>query len=425
MKLVQWSCKAAGIALVALLIMSAGVVFNPTPAKAADGLILPNGCSLKIYGYTKLDALWTDQDGGGAYSYVPDAVLLDKTTSKVVPAGTDFDSDKASSKFMMHARQTRIGLATSTDTEYGKLKTVIETDFYGTLNNSNTTVSNSWGLRMRKAYGQLGNLLVGQNWSTFIDLNSYGETLDFGGPAGFLFIRQAQIRWTQPFNGGSLQFALENPTSHFLTYDPAGPTGRSNRKTTTPAKTISGSNQVIPDIIARANFDTTYGKYSISTMARNLRIDDDINHYNDNAWGYAVSLTASIPTIGKDNLILQFNYGDALGRYMECGFAEAFINPKTGEIEKNDQMGILAGYRHFWKYNLRSTILYSYASRDNDSKYVPDTVDEDYHSVHANIIWSPVSRVNIGAEYIWAYRELESDADGHMNRLQFSFQFNF
>ncbi len=406
MKLVQWSCRVAGIALAALLIMSAGMVFTATSANADSsltkqtGLILPNGCSLKIYGYTKLDALWTDQNGGGTFAYTPSAVLLD--------AQADL---QAGSKFIMHARQTRLGIATSTDTEYGKFKTVIETDFYGA--GGNTTYSNSWGLRMRKAYGQIGNLLVGQTWSTFIDLNTYGDILDFGGPAGSLFIRQAQIRWTQPFTGGSVQFAIENPTSHYLTM--AG-------------TTVSGSGEIVPDFIARVNFGGSYGKYSVVTMVRNLKMDaytGTTHTYDDSVWGYAISLNASIPTIGKDNLILQFNYGDALGRYMESGFAEAFINPVSGNIEKNDQLGVVVGYRHFWKSNLRSSILYSYASRDNDDKYVPKTVDKEYQSVHANIIWSPVNRVNIGAEYIWGYRELENNDDGDMNRIQFSFQFAF
>ncbi len=410
MKLVQWSWKAASIVLGALLIMSAGMVFNAAPAKAANGLILPDGATMKIYGYTKLDALWTDQAGGGTFAYTPDAVLLDKT-SKAVPAGTTFADYDTSSKFIMHARQTRLGIATSTPTEYGAFKTKIEGDFYGA--GGNTTYSNSWGFRMRHAYGQIGNLLVGQTWSTFIDLNTYGDILDFGGPAGSLFIRQAQIRWTQPFTGGSVQFALENPTSHYLTSTGA---------------TISGSGEIIPDIIARVNFGGNYGKYSIATMVRNLKMDSytgTTHTYDDSVWGYAISLNASIPTVGKDNLILQFNYGDALGRYMESGFAEAFINPKTNDIEKNNQMGVVVGYRHFWKSNLRSSILYSYASRDNDTKYVPNTVDKDYQSVHANLIWSPISRVNIGAEYIWGYRELENNADGDMNRIQFSFQFVF
>jgi len=399
MKLVQWGCKAAGIALVALLIMSAGVIFNPAPAKAADsGLILPNGATMKIYGYTKLDVLWTDQNGGGTYAYTPGAVLTDAV-----------DKVSADSKVMMHARQSRLGFATSTPTEYGKLITKIEGDFYGAGGNAH--ISNSYGLRVRHAYGQLGNLLAGQTWSTFIDLNTYGDILDFGGPAGSLFIRQAQLRWTQPFNGGSFQFAIESPYCDFISKDPAAP--------------ATGSGIIVPDVIARVNFGGSFGKYSVATLLRNLRIDDGVGVYDDNVWGYGISLNAAIPIVGKDTLILQFNYGDALGRYMESEFADAFIDPVSHDIEKCNQLGIVVGYRHFWKSNLRSSILYSYASRDNDTDYVANTVDEQYQSLHANLIWSPVSRVNIGAEYIWAYRELENNKDGDMNRLLFSFQFNF
>lgn len=399
MKVLKWSCKTLGIAFIALLMMSAGMVFNATPAKADSGLILPDGATMKIYGYTKLDMLWTDQAGGGTFAYTPGDVLLDNT----VGANT--------SKFIMHARQSRLGFATSTPTELGKLKTKIETDFYGA--GGNTHVSNSWGLRMRQAYGQLGNLLFGQTWSTFIDLNTYGDILDFGGPAGSLFIRQAMVRWTQPFNGGSFQFALENPHSSFISKAGATPT--------------TGNSEIVPDIIARVNFANDFGKYSIATMARNLKVDQTIGgvHFDDNVWGYAVSLNAAIPTYNKDTIILQFNFGDALGRYMESEFADAFINPTNGDIETCNQMGIVAGYRHFWASNLRSSVLVSYAYRDNDLNYVANTVTKDYKSVHANIIWSPVKRVNIGAEYIYGYKELENSADGSMNRLECSFQFIF
>ena len=40
-----------------------------------------------------------------------------------------------------------------------------------------------------------------------------GFTLDFGGPVGTVFARQAQVRWTQPFAGGQWSVALENPAT--------------------------------------------------------------------------------------------------------------------------------------------------------------------------------------------------------------------
>ena len=364
----------------------------------ASGLQLPSNTTMKIYGYAKMDAIYTDTDGGGKYSYAPGAVPLDK----------DQDS-LADNSFIMHARQTRLGFATSTDTDYGKFNIKIETDFYGS--GGNEVYSNSYGLRLRRAYGELGHLRIGQDWSTFIDLAAYTDTIDFGGPAGSLFIRQAMVRWTQPFSGGSAMFAVENPENNFMVKGEDG------------NDTINGGQNVFPDIIARVNIDPGFGHYSLVGMLRNLSIDTAA--YDDSELGYAFSANAVIPTFGKDSLTLEFNYGNAIGRYLNAGWADAFLNPVTGDIETSDQYGVVAGYQHYWLDNLRSSVIYSIAERDNDMNFVTDGADKQYQSVHANLIWSPVPRVNMGIEYIWAYREVENGEDGDMNRVQAGFQYKF
>ncbi len=358
-------------------------------------LILPKDTTVKLYGYAKLDGIYTDKDGGGKSSYVPSAVPLDSQTGV------------ADNSLTMHAKQSRLGIFTSTPTEYGKLNIRIETDFFGS--GGTELISNSYGLRLRRAYGELGNLLVGQEWSTFIDLASYPETIDFGGPAGSLFIRQAQIRWTQPFSFGSLQFALENPENTFISKDELAPVGCSG--------------EYLPDVVIRANLDTNFGHFSVAGLGRQLIVDDGI--YNDDTYGGALSVTGSIPIFDKDKLVLQTNYGNALGRYLEAEFADAFIDPVSHEIETNTQWGGLVSYKHFWLDNLRSTLVYSYAERDNDLNYISDTVDSKYQSIHANLMWSPVSRVNLGLEYIYATREIENGEDGDINRVQLGFQYSF
>jgi hypothetical protein len=363
-----------------------------------SGLQLPENTTMKLYGYAKLDAIYTDTDGGGKFAYTPSAVPLDAEQDSL-----------ADNSFIMHARQTRLGFATSTDTAYGKFNTKIEGDFYGS--GGNETVSNSWGFRLRRAYGELGNLLIGQEWSTFVDLAAYPETIDFGGAAGSLFIRQAMIRWTQPFEGGSAMFAIENPETTFLVKGEEGDTS------------INGGNNAVPDFIARVNLDPGFGHYSLVGMLRQLSIDTD--GYDDSELGYALSANAVIPVMGKDNIHLEINYGDALGRYMTSTFDDSFLNPVTHEIETNDQYGGLVSYQHFWTNNIRSSFVYSYAERDNDLSFVSDAVDKAYQSVHANLMWSPVPRIDMGIEYIWAYREVENGEDGDMNRIQAGFQYSF
>jgi hypothetical protein len=366
---------------------------------AGGSMVLPKDTTVKLYGYAKLDGLYTDVDGGGKSSYVPSAVPVDSQSGSL-----------ADSSFYMHAKQTRLGIFTSTPTDYGKFNIRVETDFFGS--GGTEAYSNSYGIRLRRAYGELGNLLVGQEWSTFIDLASIGETADFGGPAGSLFIRQAQVRWTQPFSFGSLQFAIENPETTLAAYlfeDEKVPK--------------EGSGEYLPDFIARANFDTDFGHFSVAGLFRQLIVDNGI--YDDDTYGSAVSITASIPIVGKDVLTGQFNYGNALGRYMEAEFADVYIDPVTHSIETADQWGGLASYKHYWLGNLRSTVIYSYAERDNDTALTGDAADAIYQSLHANLFWSPVERINLGVEYIWGYRKLENGDDGDINRIQFAFQYNF
>ena len=373
---------------------------------SSGGLQLLDNTTMSIYGYAKLDVIYTDTEGGGKYNYVPKAVPLDSEK--------EFLSDNA---FTMHARESRIGFTSSTDTDWGKFNTKIEGDFYGTEGNERT--SNSHGFRLRLAYGELGNLRVGQDWSTFVDAGAYPEVIDFGYPVGRLFVLQPLIRWTQPFESGSFQFALENPESYFLskTLQEDGTTYVNN------SIGGDGKDEYIPDIIARLNLTPSYGKYSLAAMVRRYSYATGL--YNDDAWGAALAANGVFPTFGKDNIRLALNYGTGLGRYMRADFDDAFINPITHEIETNDQIGGFASYQHFWLDSLRSTVAYSYAARDNDLNSVTGSADKKYQSVHANLIWSPIPRIDMGMEYIWGYREVEKGEDGDINRFQGGFKYKF
>jgi hypothetical protein len=283
----------------------------------------------------------------------------------------------------------------------------LEGDFFGG-NTGNQVVSNSNTFRLRHAYGRLGNLMAGQYWSTFMLVGTCAETLDFGGPVGSTFVRQAQLNWTQPFKWGSLQFALENPETVII--DNAG-------------NTLLPDDDAFPDTIVRANVNTPLGKFNIAGMARQLRIDQAGR--DDDLWVGAVSLGMRIPTVGKDSIGFEFNYGNGLGRYIAGNYADAMINPNTGELESYVQWGGYLHYRHFWTDTLRSTAAYSYITADNDTSYVPVTANKTFQSVHANLIYSPIPQVDIGAEYIWAQRELENGDSGDLNRLQASVTYRF
>ena len=158
--------------------------------------------SVTIGGYVKLDALYSSRSAGvnsGADQN------LDPTS---IPVGPNAGANERH-QVTLHARQSRLFLRTATPTDMGALNTHLEFDLFGA--SGNESVSNSHNLRLRHAYGSLGGLLAGQTWSNFMVVSALPETLDFGGPAGQTFVRQAQLRWTQPFTGGQWSVALENP----------------------------------------------------------------------------------------------------------------------------------------------------------------------------------------------------------------------
>lgn len=77
-----------------------------------------------------------------------------------------------------------------------------EIDFFG----SNGSVD----LRLRHFYGQVKNVLLGQTWTTFTDVDAIPDQLDLSGPAGIGLQRQAQMRYTPPLaKGQSLALGIE------------------------------------------------------------------------------------------------------------------------------------------------------------------------------------------------------------------------
>src|SRR5437773_7281413 len=150
--------------------------------------------SVTVGGYVKLDAVFSNPSSG--VDTTADLFLQPNAIAVGPGAG-----DNEHNQLKFGARESRMFAKTSTPTSWGDLVTYIEGDFYGA--DGNESVSNSHGLRLRHAYGSLGHFLAGQTWTNFMYVPSLPETLDFGGPVGQIFDRQAQVRWTQSFDGSS------------------------------------------------------------------------------------------------------------------------------------------------------------------------------------------------------------------------------
>jgi hypothetical protein len=356
--------------------------------------------SVTLGGYAKLDAVFSNPSAGVGSTA---DLELEAGNIPVGPNAKDGERDQ----IKLGARQSRLFAGTSTPTSWGPLTTYVEGDFYGAAGTE--SVSNSNGIRMRHAYGTLGGLLAGQTWTTFSDVAAYPETVDFGGPVGEIFARQAQVRWTQPFGGGQWSIALENPET--VATLPNGTQFRAD-------------DDRLPDLAGIVHFNTKFGNYSLAGVARQLRVDSpSAPASRDQKLGSAVGVNGVVPLFDTDDLRFSAYYGNGIGRYSIGFFTDALLDT-SGHIILPNQWLATAAYRHFWNPALRSTLALSELGSSNPAG-TAGSVNRDAQSAHLNLIWSPVPQTNLGVEYIYARREIENGEAGNLNRLQASAQYFF
>ena len=377
------------------------------PPKSSGLSTIIKGTEVKIHGFVKADAIYDiGPKSGDRINYL--GIPLD---------GTDAAENTGHMRF--HARETRVNIQSTTPTDYGLLKFKVEADFFGGGTNSipgSEVISNSYDFRLRQAFGSLGGVLLGQTWSTYVDVKSFPENLDFSNDTGQAFLRQSQIRYTHSFeNNISVAVALENPETDFIDENGAV---RLNQKDS------------MPDLTTRIIYKDIWGHVSVQGMLRELSVDDGVN--SDSTLGYGIGTSGSINIFDKDRIRFHFSFGEGIGRYLQeaANSGAVVLNPGTSDVDIVSQFayGGYLGYQHKWLPNLRSNFNAGYLKinwNKNLLAGVADTRNTEFKSFHTNLIWSITPKLDMGIEYAMATRKQENGESGDISRIQFSGKFKF
>lgn len=353
-------------------------------------------------GYIKADAIVSDYSDGALPS---GSVGRDFYVPSLTPVG-GFDEG---AQFDAHIRQSRFRITTSTPTQDGnEIKGVLELDFIVT-GGGDERVSNSYTPRIRHAYIEYKDWLIGQTWTTFMDVKTLPESLDFVGvPDGVIFGRQTMVRYSK----GGLKIALENPESTIST-DNVG------------SKEVADDN-ALPDLTASYSINDDWGHVKVAGLVRQLSYDNGIDVDEDEV-GYGVALTGKLKFANGDDVRMSFNAGSGLGRYMAINAATGVaVNPdKNNQLEAIESYGYAISYRHLWSDKARTSVMFSALEVDNPAALTGLLATKSTYSTRINYLYSPVPALTFGAEYAFAKREIESGSDGDMNRLQFSAKYAF
>ena len=377
---------------------------GPPPVQQVS--IVPNaapGTTFYVTGYAKADALWTT---------TPDGEIPDGASGRdyYVPSQTPIGQPDEATDFDFHVKQTRLIAGTETPLANGdKIKTHFEVDFFGSsLGTQNVT--NTYAPVLRQAFIQSNHWLVGQAWSTFQDTVALPEAADFIGPTdGTVFVRQPQVRYTT----GGFSISAENPQTTVTVY-------RSNVLTS-----VSSDDNAFPDFVGRYVWKGDWGSVTLAGLVRELKYQTTgTNAIDASTWTAAGSFSGKVTTWGKDDIRFMV-IGGNLGRYVGLNFSNDAALTPDGDLESIDGWAGYLAYRHYWTDKLRSSIFYAAETYDNDVSLTGPNVNKASESWTVNLFYSPIPKLDIGAEYRWAQREIESGADGTLDRFQLTSKYSF
>lgn len=172
-------------------------------------------------------------------------------------------------------------------------------------------------LRLRQAYGEYAGFLVGQTWSTFMDLDDLPETVDFNGPIGAPFSRRTMLRYTYGDAKAGYQFsvAMADPEDQF-----GG----------------GSANEQLPQLVARDDRSFDGGAFNIRGLLHEKR------PATDTRYGGGVGVGCSFKLSDKDLLMGQYTCveGGIDQLYGSNGYS---IDGTTGAIRFDKNQGLVLG----------------------------------------------------------------------------------
>jgi len=343
----------------------------------------------------------------------------------------------------------RLNVDVRTQTAYGTLRTFLRyeltnnTGIYAagavTPFNVGATIpglvrgpsSSSTSSLLDLAFVQFGPITAGRAQSFF---DFYANDL------GFNSVRTADSRvnllaYTATFGSGfSATISAEDRTS--------GTSGRELPgaifNVATPlvgAVAVTAQGQDFPDLVASLRVDQGWGSAQLSGMVGQRSYATALSttavNGDEMVWAIQGGVKINLPMLAAgDALWLQAAYADGalgylgwspgsfgLGRIGGLTLADAAINPITGNVDNSTGWSLVAAFRHFWTPTLRSEIFGSYS--EVKFKYLDSaaiafggltarSADPKEFIIAANLIWSPVSGLDIGVEVLYSHLDVRT-----------------
>jgi len=346
---------------------------------------------LKIGGYFKTDFIYDLKPAGNTDSFV--------TSSIPIPTVVGVNNSTVS------IRPTRLSLDFRVPgAKVGEVRFYVEGDLFGT---------NATTPRLRHAYAQVRNFLVGQTFSNFMDPDAFPDTLDFQGPNGMVSVRNPQLRYG---------FALSPSTTFYISVEKPS----SDLAFKTP-QFSSQPNAPSPDGAIRLRQEFERGHFQVAGLFRSIAAFLP-NGRTDSVFGWGLNASTSVKTFGKDNAIFAVAAGHGISRYLQdtsgLGIDAEPVSGVIPHLQATPAVGVEAAYQHYWLKTLRSSAIYSYAAVNNTNLSAATTYNHGTYT-GTNLIWNPYGSLNVGAEFLYGWAMEQNGLKANAPRIQFSAKYSF
>ena len=345
---------------------------------------------MKIGGYFKSDFIYDLKPPGNTDSFIP--------STFPIPTPATVNNTTVS------IRPTRLNLDFLIPVGSSSVRFFIEGDLFG---------SNATTPRLRHAYAQVKNLLIGQTFSNFQDPDAGPDTLDFQGPNSQVSIRNPQFRYTfKVAEKTSLSFSAEKASSDISFQTP---------------QFQSLPDSPTPDGTVKFRQEMTNGHFQISALFRapSAYLPDG---RHQSVFGWGVNVSGGVRVFRTDMLVYQGAYGAGMERYVNdtsgLGIDAQPADTAHPHLKAVPLTATYGAYQHYWRKDLRSSVVYGFAQVQNTDL----EKGTDYHKSNytaTNIIWNPFGSLNVGAEVLYGWIVEKNGATANDTRFVISAKYNF
>jgi hypothetical protein len=347
---------------------------------------------MRIGGYAKTDFIYDIRPAGNLDAFIPATIPI--------PSPASFTNST------MSVRGTRFSLDFRVPTKSGddSYRFYFEMDFFGT---------NATTPRLRHAYGQAKNFLLGQTFSNFMDPDAGPDQIDEQGPNAQVAIRSPLLQYSVLVaKKTTFSISAEKPNSDVLFMTP---------------DFVAQPNSPSPDGTLKIRREMDRGHLQLSALFRSVAAFlPDGRHESVFGWGF--NFAGATRLWGKDTAVYQIAYGNGIERYINdtsgLGIDAAVSSLQNPHIQALPVVATYGALQHFWNDRVRSSAIYSFVQVQNTEAQLPSIYHQGQY-MGGNLIWNPFGSLTVGGEFLYGWRVNKDDSTGNAPRIQISAKYNF